>query len=205
MDVSSFFDDPAPPQPPPAPQPQPWAGPPGNVLGAAVPLDVLLVRTDHAAVVLGNVVAYPEGFAFVVRAHLRKPIRSPLDHRLNDALLFGVEFADGRRAGTDRLPFGASEPLAPPVLVPGGGGGGASAWHWDFWLWGLPAPGTLAFVCAWPPQAVPETRVEVDAAPILAAATRAQELWPDAGPGGGRHVGSTWQIMTALGPDPEDD
>jgi hypothetical protein len=49
------------------------------------------------------------------------------------------------------------------VLHQGGGGGGSGAFEWHDWLWPLPPPGPLVFVCAWPALALPETRTELDA------------------------------------------
>ncbi len=47
------------------------------------------------------------------------------------------------------------------------------------WLWPLPPPGPLTFVCAWPAEGVEETHAQIDGAEILAASARAVELWPD--------------------------
>jgi hypothetical protein len=49
----------------------------------------------------------------------------------------------------------------------------------DVWVWGLPPPGPLAFVCEWPARGIPETRVEIDAGLVLEAAGRAVAIWPD--------------------------
>jgi hypothetical protein len=46
-------------------------------------------------------------------------------------------------------------------------------------VWPLPPAGTLAFVCEWPLRGIVETRAEIDAAPILEAAGRAEVLWPE--------------------------
>ena len=40
-------------------------------------------------------------------------------------------------------------------------------------------PGPLAFVCEWPARGIPETRAEIDAGLVLAAAARAVPIWPD--------------------------
>ena len=71
------------------------------------------------------------------------------------------------------------------LLIPrGGGGGGRHTSQVGYWVWPLPPPGPLAFVCEWRAVGIPLTRVEVDAAPIIAAARRATVLWalPDPDP-----------------------
>jgi hypothetical protein len=42
----------------------------------------------------------------------------------------------------------------------------------------LPPEGPVSFVVAWPSFGIPESRTVLDSAPILAAAGRAQLLWP---------------------------
>ena len=56
------------------------------------------------------------------------------------------------------------------------------AWEVDVWIWGLPPPGPLAFVCEWPARGIPESRVEIDAGLVLEAAGRAVPIWPDQPP-----------------------
>jgi hypothetical protein len=48
----------------------------------------------------------------------------------------------------------------------------------DVWVWGLPPPGPLAFVCAWPAGQLPASGVEIDARLVLEAAGRAAPVWP---------------------------
>jgi hypothetical protein len=66
-----------------------------------------------------------------------------------------------------------------PVLRPRGGWGDSARTRVDLWLWPLPPAGPLTFVCAWPAENVDETSVKVEAEPIVAAAARAVEMWPD--------------------------
>lgn len=192
----SFFEPPPPP-PKVERQPQPeWLGPPDNVLGVAVPLVVLLAKTDELAVVVAHPTAYPTGFEFrlQVRARAADHELDPFEyhpHRRGgeDAFRFGLQFADGRKATTVGRPLARpDEPPEPPRLIMRGGSGGGTRWDHGYWVWGLPTPGPLAFVCSWPAKGLAETWVEVDAQPLLAAAARAEELWPggepDAGSGG---------------------
>ena len=202
----SFFEAPPPlEQPPELPQPA-WLGPPANVLGAAVPLRVVLARTEEVAVAVTDASAYPTGVELTLAVRVRReshdaaflhvdPIHGPYPRRggLPDELLrFGVELADGRKA-TSVSGFPAwdheGEPEQ-PVLIPRGGGGGGRSWDQRFWLWPLPPPGLLALVCEWPAHGVSLTRVEVDAGEIVDAAARAEELWPD---DTGARSGGAWR------------
>jgi hypothetical protein len=181
----SFFE--APP-PPPAPRDEPWLAPPDNVLGTAVALNLLLARTDVVAVRVGAAVAYPSGLDFTVSVRRRDPgnevfdLWSPRRRELPPELLrFGIQFADGSKATT----LGAvwSDPQRgdpnPPVLMDHGGGGDDRRWDQEFWLWPLPPPGPLTFVCEWPAYGIAETRHEIDAAAIVDAAAKAKTLWPE--------------------------
>lgn len=58
------------------------------------------------------------------------------------------------------------------------GGGGGGAWDGEYWLWPLPPPGPLAFVCEWPARGIPQTRSEVDASLVCDAAEQAEIIWP---------------------------
>ncbi len=48
-----------------------------------------------------------------------------------------------------------------------------------FWLWPLPPSGTLRIACEWPLAGIALTQAEVDAAPIVAAASRVRRLWDE--------------------------
>jgi hypothetical protein len=205
----SFFE---PPPPPPEPQEAefptpPWFGPPENALGFPVPLRLVLVRTDDVAIVVNGATAYSTGIEFAVAVRTRSidddaqllhgdPFGRPYAFRRRsgevppEVLRFGVQFADGSKATTldwhAALADPQQEPTS-PVLMQRGGGGGGRAWNFGFWLWPLPPPGPLAFVCEWPARGIALTRAEVDSGAILAAAQQAETLWPDGGasPGGG--------------------
>lgn len=114
-----FFDSPPPPRSgwrPPA-----WDRPSEAVLGAAVPLTLLLGRNDEYAFALEELRAYPNGFTCNVVI-----LRSPLTERdvhhpmamhpmMGRGPRIGFEFSDGSHARFDR------PPSAPPI--PGGAGG----------------------------------------------------------------------------------
>jgi hypothetical protein len=192
----SFFDQFAttvPDEPEPEPHRPHWFKPQTQVPGV-VPVGLVLAHNDDAAVLVAGLLAYGSGFEFAVAAILRVPARHdglfeamhprvrPGDPPEPEFLRFGLRFADGR--ATANLP-GRPAPVlndpasAGPVLVQQGGGGDARRYDLKQWVWPLPPPGPLTFVCEWPRWGIPETSVEIDARLILDAAARSHELWPE--------------------------
>jgi hypothetical protein len=172
------------------------------------------------------VAAYPSGFAFEVltmaaRAGGEEELLDPLlfghhRHRMRagqaglppEMLRMGVQFADGGKAtntNTSRLdPRDPGEPPSGPVMHQGGGGGGGGSWHQSHWVWPLPPPGPLAFVCEWPAAGIALTRHEVDAQPILDAAARATVIFAEEeSPGGPRWTsyGAPPQVVVRKTPE----
>ena len=207
----SFFEPPPPPpEPPHATTPTPeWLRPPENVVPAAFPLDLVLVRTDELALFVQSGRAYEHGFEFTLALRQRKPpyenghdpmmLWHPGRRRaFEDALRFGVAFADGRKATIfDQRPWwGDPENHEPPdiVLMQRGGGGGGKSWNFEFWAWPLPPDGPVSFVAEWPREGIELTRAELDAAAVRDAATRAVTLWSD--DGGGSSGAGNWTRRT---------
>jgi hypothetical protein len=193
----SFFDR-LPPAPPPEPEPpRPAWMKPEAALAGVVAEELVLAHTDEAAVAVTGLLAYRTGFEVMLSAVLRREDRR--GHLLQPDVLHwpgrddeplppeffrvGVQFADGGVAtNLDRPPFPVTdaEP-AGPLLLPVEGGGGGRRYDLRYWVWPLPPPGLVAFVCQWPAHGIGESRVEIDAQLILDAATRAIELWPEDG------------------------
>ncbi|MGO8906438.1 MAG: hypothetical protein ACLQMH_12565 [Solirubrobacteraceae bacterium] len=63
----------------------------------------------------------------------------------------------------------------------GGGGGDGRNWKQTIWIWPLPPPGRLTFVCQSPAAGIELTRREVEAQLVLEAATRAQVIFAEQG------------------------
>jgi hypothetical protein len=167
-----------------------WLRPPETMVPGIVPVDLLLARTDTHAVLVSDLRAYPTGleFALTARPHrdqLQQPRQNPdRPHRLMYRdLWLELRFADGQTVSTDprRWPrtFETEQP-DPPLLYYHGAGGSERGWRSPHWLWGLPPPGPLAFVCQWPAGQYPSSRVEIDARLVLKAADRAVLVWPTA-------------------------
>ncbi len=195
--------------------PPPWTGrPQGPPLGAVV-RDLLLARSNRAAVSVDYLDAYPEGFELEIRASTSVAYDElaregdgsgpdpfgrhwPMVGERRDVLppqllRVGVQFADGRTAtsigGHDR-PVGG--PVMDALRGGGRGGGGESRFHQGYWISPLPPPGPVAVVCEWPAVEIPVVRQEIDARLILDAAEKARAIFGD-----GHHVlkdGRAWRL-----------
>jgi hypothetical protein len=193
-----------PPEPPEVEYRRPaWIQPPADMVAAVVPVELVLARTPQRAIGLTGIRAYPNGFACTLHLRLREVIPGEqsffglfgmfdmLDEldpagELSDYYLrFGVGFADGRKATNleRRWDFEDRPPPDPPALrLTRWEGYDLLSQEVDLWVWGLPPPGPLAFVCEWPARGIPESRAEIDAGLVLEAAACAEAIWPDEAP-----------------------
>lgn len=198
-----FFDDLKPPPQEDSEEKTPdWISAPDGWIGAVLPVQELIGRSEEAAISLARIVAYPLGFEVTLDAFTRALSWGwAFDERLGEwhsgeqerppaeLLRYGVEFADGRKASNLSGMFGGTvvamsagdneepDPATDIRLVPGGGHGGGRHSRQEFWVWPLPPPGPVAFVCEWPRYGIAESRVELEAASIRAAARNAIEIW----------------------------
>ena len=212
----SFFEPPEQvPDPPEAHRQPAWLGPADNILGAAVPLRVVLARNENVALAITEATAFPNGVELNVALRVRSLSREARQalmhggpfHRHGlpgddpaeippELLRLGVLFADGRKATTlDTRPWRVESEPTGPVLIQRGGGGGECSWDMRFWLWPLPPLGPLTFVAEWPLAGIAETHVATDAGPILEASTHAETLWPD----GSITGGGGWSTQIIIG------
>jgi|SRR5436305_4604097 len=172
--------------------------PPEYEFPAGVGLTVLLGRSDDAAVGLTHLEVYSTGFRFTLAVRVRQPrprfaggrlsmligshIHPGIEVRLEDRLLLGIEYPDGRRASTLSEMWahgpGALTDSEQLVLVQQGGGGGEHSVDQGYWVAPLPPEGAVTVVLAWPGFGIPESRTTVDGAAIRAAASHSQRLWP---------------------------
>lgn len=222
----NFFDS----FPPPPSQPVPAALPrrpaweqPVYAFPASVPGDVVLLHTERAAVWIGGVRAYPNGFSFQLRAVLRQDPNSgpalgnPFDGHYNalhpgphSGLRLGIRYADGRRALTDqgmpdRFPGEDGEDAQSLLLMSQGGGGSGLTWDAGFWTYPLPPNGPVTLLGSWPDAGVGEASVDLDGTAIRAAAGRAVRLWPsDEEPDdeGGFNYGTVTAYINDSAPEP---
>ena len=212
----SFFESiPQPPPPEPVRHRRPDWMRSDAVIPGLVPAEIMLARTEQAAVAISGVRAYPNGFEFTVHARLRHeddpgPGAGGLFNRhgrmtrtLNEALRLGIMYADGRRAAS---PGGHPRPEDADggrlVLFENGGGGSARTWDGNFWVHPLPPGGPVTFVVSWAEHGVTEARAELDGAAIGEAARRAAMLWPEEPESEpGDSYGWSSQVVTTGEPD----
>jgi hypothetical protein len=175
-----------------------WIEPPADTVPGVVPVERILARTPQRAIGLTGLRAYPTGFACTLHLRLRQIIPGeqsffgtgmfdmleldPAGELAHYYLRVGVGFADGRKATNlqRHRDFENGSPPDPPVLrLFRWEGYDLLAQEVDLWVYGLPPPEPVAFVCEWPARGIPETRVELDARLVLEAAARAVPIWPD--------------------------
>jgi hypothetical protein len=161
-------------------------GPSGGAVPGVVPAEGVIARTDDIAIALGCLLVYPAGFEFDVSADL-KDERSELGHLQfdrdphgeSDRLRLGFEFADGTRVTNMGEDWGGRLDSTSSSLCEKRSSRSGGHSRYSFWLSPLPPPGALEIVCEWPAAGVPLTRYELDAAAIIAAASRAQTIFGD--------------------------
>ncbi|MFV2010568.1 MULTISPECIES: hypothetical protein [unclassified Micromonospora] len=182
--------------------PRPWLARPVAVLGGVVAGQLLLARSDQAAVILTSLLAYPTGFEFDISAILRAPEpataagparepaaaasgaprpRTPVDGV--GGLQVMVRFADGTALSSlHRSTVPADREPAGPLLSPVAASTDQQRHDARFWVWPLPPDGPVTVGCAWPARDIPHSRVEISGELIRQAAAGAVELWPAAAP-----------------------
>jgi len=176
-------------------RPPPWFSAPEGMLPGVVPLELVLAKTEKAAVCLTRIGAYPTGFELQLLTMVAdeevdldpmlfgppRPLRGRHAHRNPDGMLrFGVQFADGSKAtnaGRHHFPEEGEGAPQGPVLSPGGGSGGDGSWRQSFWVWPLPPAGPLTFAAEWTDAGIPLTVSEIDSNPLVQAADRAQTIF----------------------------
>jgi len=190
--MSFFGSIPAPAPEPSHRRPRPFWERSEVVIPGSVPADLVLVRTDRAAVAVGSVRAYPNGFQFTVHTRLRTEdetngpfMGDPFERHWrgraapDDGLRLGILYADGRRAATTGGPAPHAREPGDLILQQGGGGGSSLSYETDFWVHPLPPDGPVTLVVSWLARGITEARADVDGAAIRQAARRAITLWPE--------------------------
>ena len=159
---------------------------PDNEIPVALPINVVLARTDDVAVALLGMQVYSTGVAFELAVRTRV-WTDPYGRGLHEmvfghgrsaagGLLLGLEFADGSRVSN-------VHGFAPPngsgiVFHPGGGGGDDRTVDQEWWLSPLPPEGPVRLVFSCAPLGIEETTTEIGGAAISRAAADVVTLWP---------------------------
>ena len=171
-----------------------WMGPPRAVVPALVPIERLLVQTEDLAVYLSGCWVYPAGFEFEIFVVARDEDSdvNPFDveyeleaQRTGEIppgkLRLGLQFADGTSVTNTGGAFAwewepGPKPRGPRMSGTHGSRGEGESCQ-AFWVWPLPPEGSLELVYEWPVAGIPLGRTELDAAAIIAAASRAQVIF----------------------------
>ena len=89
---------------------------------------------------------------------------------------FGIVFSDGRSAKSGTRDAPVVQGGEPGLVLLGSKTAGLS-WNGEYWLHPLPPAGPLVIGCRWPDRGIPETLVEIDPTPLLAAAATSGPVW----------------------------
>ena len=193
-------DEPEPEPPTEHQQPQ-WHGPLSGELPVAMPLGLILARSERGVVAVSHVLVHSSGFKFELVAlvrglsagethmifHEQHAGRVVLEELPKGFLRFGIELPDGQRVSNLERPWRRATPEqgpSGPVLTQSGSSGTNTStdtgveWSFGYWLWPLPAAGVLRLFCEWPIAEIDLTSVEVDTTPLLEAAANVARLWP---------------------------
>jgi hypothetical protein len=158
--------------------------PPENEVPVALPVNVVLARTEDVAVALLGLQVYTTGVSFTLVVRARPSSELARTQGLNELIwqhgagagrfLLGVELADGRRASGMRM----GERDTDLVFHSGSGSGGEASVEQTWWLGPLPPEGPLVFVVRCPELGIGETATELDGSAIRRAADDVVTLWP---------------------------
>jgi hypothetical protein len=178
---------------------------PENEIPVALAVNVLLARSEDAAVALVGPQVYTTGVSFTLIVRARPSSELARTRGLNELIwqhgpeagrfLLGIELADGRRAGGMRMGHGESD----LVFHSGSGSGGESSVEQSWWLSPLPPEGPLTFVVRCPDLGIAETATELDGSAIRRAADDVVTLWPWEPPP--EHRGPDWPPPPDVPPD----
>jgi hypothetical protein len=148
-----------------------------------VPVGTLQFDTaGSSAVAITGLLAYRHGFEFFV-TRLFRPVKRKTGppnpggpRRGEEPLKIGVEFADGGQAFTGGwVDMSYADEPDRPFVYPGGSMTKPNRMDGRWWVWPLPPPGRLDFICR---LGEAETRLSIDAQPILEASHRSTQAWP---------------------------
>lgn len=164
----------------------PQSGPPQDEVGVLALSSFLIARTAEVVVAVRGITAYSDGLHLgVVVLFADEQKSEEVEYSMNDfsrspgRFRFGTVFSDGRSAttGTRDAPVVEDGDPETPVLVLLRAETRGLQWNGEYWLNPLPPAGPLVVGCRWPDRGIPETLVEIDPSPLLAAARTSGPVW----------------------------
>jgi hypothetical protein len=158
----------------------PW-GPPDNEQPSLLAGQVLLDRSDEGALFLLTARMYSVGveLVFGLRLHPSTTVPDREAYPLWNAMLVGLELADGRRVVCTDYAYAAGRATEEGVvLTQRGGGGGGRSFEMTLWLAPAPPDGDLLLYTACEPLGFGEARHVIPADAVAAARAGVVELWP---------------------------
>ena len=139
-------------------------------LGQSVPLSVLVHRTRRLAVFATGFVAYRNGFSFLLYvAQRERPADSVAAKRGSNINAYNVNLLV---TGPDNMRL--------EVEADDLGGGGAGWRQLRYFVLALPPTGPMTMTLEWPGRRSISVSVPLDSRAVLAAASKARYLWPEA-------------------------
>jgi len=171
------------------------AAAPGPWIGGLTPMEVVIARSDRAAVVLNELAAFPDGFSLRITSHVHRSVKLPDQFSLmmgvpwggsgllsDEYLRIGIAWPDGARATMLDDWQRGFQPEAPDPdhglesLASNADLQGCST---EYWAWPLPTHGELVVVVEWPAFGIPQSSTAVDFSLLTEAARRARPVWPE--------------------------
>ena len=160
---------------------------PSDRIGGPLTLALLVGKSDRAAVIVRDAVAYTQGVSLTVEtispdAELlgaQFGLRERMSERSlpPEFMRLGVEYSDGTRA--TNLPFGIADYKPGAVFLRTSGHGGNGRVRWGYWLSPLPTKDPFTFACEWPHAGIELTLTPLDVTQLTEAASKSRDLWPE--------------------------
>jgi hypothetical protein len=163
-----------------------FAAPDEYIVPAILPWSRLLGRSERTIIALRSIDVWPEAITLRISVYALGNLveggrGSLVDHSRfpdHNALLIGVLFADGSRAGSDTIFMPSPTRPDVPVLRADTGGGSQFHFRHKVFVWPLPSEGPMNVIVQWLDRGIAETFTELDGSAVRAAAKDAREIWP---------------------------
>jgi hypothetical protein len=162
----------------------PQSGPPSDEVGMLALSSFVLARTAEVVVAVRGITAYSDGLHLAVVVIFADHARSEdLAYSLQEysrspgRFRVGLAYSDGRTATSGQRDAPDVETVGAAQLKLLTSSQQGLLWTGEYWLWPLPSSGPLVVGCRWPDRGIAETLVQIDPAPLLAAAAQSRSVW----------------------------